>query len=60
MWCKLLNSHFLFTLEYISMTSEEYIILLIVECGNLPSNKLRIKGKERYKHLSNRMTQLCC
>ena len=36
--------------------SEEDIIPLIVECGNLPSNKLRIMGKERCKHTSNRMT----
>ena len=60
MWCKFLNSHFLFTLEYVSVTSEDYIILLIVECGNLPSNKLRIMGKERCKHTSNRVTQSCC
>ena len=45
MWSKFLNSHFPFTLEYVPVKSEEDIILLIVECGNLPSNKLKIMGE---------------
>lgn len=40
--------------------SEEDIISLIMKRGNLPSNKLRIMGKERCKHPSNRMAQPCC
>lgn len=40
--------------------SEEDIIPLIVECGNLPSNKLRIMRKERCEHTPNRMTQPGC
>ena len=51
---------FFFTLEYVSVNSEEDIIPKIVECANLSSNKLKIMGKERCKHLSNRITQLYC